>query len=508
MKVMEQKCKGCGHCVSVCPKGSITIKKRKAIIWESCCDCGACSRVCNEQALYPDNFPDYSYIECECCPVQCKIKEGFTGACQRYRNTGSVLERTMPLLGFDDVRSLVGDDWQAEIRNPIITGIGSGTTYPDCKPAPHIVQSKIDGVDVVTVVTEAPLSYSGIKLKVDTDLKLGSEGAGIYYKKKRVGHLTTEEYGAKIMSLGGVNLMTGPDGMLIAKLIADLANRASAGLRIEKGSEITVQVGSPPIINGQTDGMMRVGAGSAAVGLFAHIFREVADETIIIDSHLTGLLSEHPAGKYTGVKPSGVKLKFRMSTPGRYFGDHGDGWGGSSIRMPQDIISSIDMNAAKPGLTILITETTGRKAAMFQLGKDGQLVETELTESAAAAIRMLSEGCEDSRVSGIYCGGSGGSARAGVTKHPVRLTRAVHKNRVRLTVGGAPAFVLPGGGINFMVDVEKVIQGAFSWIPTPATICPIEYTMTLQDYIEMGGHMEAIKPLIDKDEFWNRGKKK
>ena len=498
MKVLVEKCKGCGHCVSVCPHGSITIKKRKATIWDSCCDCGACFRVCSESALCPEENPAYSFVTCESCPVRCKIKEGFLGACQRYRNVSAKLERVTPLKTFDDVESIVGPDWAPAIRRPLITAIGAGTTYPDCKPAPNIVQSRVEGVDVVTVVTEAPLSYSGLKLKIDTDLSIGAEGAGIFFKKKRVGHLTTEEYGSKILSLGGVNLLTGSNGMTIAKLITDLANRQSAKLRIEKGSEITAQIGSAPIINGQVDGVMRVGCGSATLGLFAHIFKDVADETIILDSHLTGLFSEHAAGQYVGAKPSGVSLKFRKSTPGRYFGDHGDGWGGTSIRRPQDIISAIDMKIARPGLKILITETTGRKASMFEVGDNGQLVETGMTQSALDAIRELSDSCEESRVSGIYCGGSGGSARAGVTRYPIKLTRAVHRKEVRLTIGGAPAFVLPGGGINFMVDVEKIMHGAFTWVPTPATVCPIEYTMTLKNYLEMGGHEEAIKPFLRK----------
>jgi hypothetical protein len=70
--------------------------------------------------------------------------------------------------------------------------------------------------------------------------------------------------------------------------------------------------------------------------------------------------------------------------------------------------------------------------------------------------------------------------------------------KARLTIGGAPAFILPGGGINFMVDVEKVMVGAFTWVPTPATVCPIEYTMKLEDYRAMGGHEEAIKPFHPK----------
>jgi len=91
-------------------------------------------------------------------------------------------------------------------------------------------------------------------------------------------------------------------------------------------------------------------------------------------------------------------------------------------------------------------------------------------------------------------GGAGGSARAGVVRHPIKLTQAIHSAKANLTIGGAQPFVLPGGGINFLVDVEKVKKGAFYWTPTPATICPVEYTMTLKDYEEMGGHVEAMKP--------------
>ena len=39
-----------------------------------------------------------------------------------------------------------------------VTAIGAGTTYPDYKPAPFIVSSEVDGVDMVTVVTEAASS--------------------------------------------------------------------------------------------------------------------------------------------------------------------------------------------------------------------------------------------------------------------------------------------------------------------------------------------------------------
>jgi len=495
MQVIIEKCKGCGTCVLDCPQGAIRVVKRKAVIGEACSECGACLKVCPEEALISEDAPVPGAVTCEACPIQCRIKEGYTGACQRFMNRGGVLERTISLKTYEEVKHLVGPDWHPAIRQPLITGIGAGTTYPDCKPAPHIVQSKVKGIDVVTVVTEAPLSYSGIKVKIDTDMTIGKEGAPVFFRRKQVGHLTTEEYGSKILSLGGANLLTGGgNGLAVARLISDIANRKRVKLRVDDGTRLEIQVGQRPIIDGKPDDVMRVGCGSATLGLFAHLFKEVADEVIVLDSHLTGLMSEHAAGLYVGARPSGVKLRFKQSTPGRYFGDHGKGWGGTSITNASDIIESVDMKVARAGMTILITETTGRRAVMLQVGKRGQLKELPISEEAAKAVVELADTCQESRVSAIYCGGSGGSARAGVTRYPIKLTRAVHAMKARLTVGGAPTFVLPGGGINFMVDVEKVMPGAFTWVPTPATVCPIEYTMTLDDYLEIGGHQEAIKP--------------
>jgi len=451
-------------------------------------------KVCPEQAVLPDESWSEGAVTCEACPVRCRIKADFVGACQRFVNRSGKLERTVPLLSFEDVKQIVGPDWQPYIRQPIITAVGAGTTYPDCKPAPNIVQRTVSGVDVVTVVTEAPLSYSGIKLKIDTDLCLGEEGAPVYHSRKKVGHLTTEEYGSKIVSVGGVNLMTGLDGLTVAKLVSDLANRHRVRLRIDHGSTLDIQVGEQPVIDGHRDDVMRVGCGSATLGLFAPLFKQAADEVIVIDCHLTGLLSEHAAGIYVGAKPTGIHLIFPQSTPGRYFGDHGSGWGGTSVTQPLQVIRDIDMKAAWQGMTILVTETTGLQFVVCKLQSDGSLVEVPPSSEVIRVISELRGSCEQARVSAVYCGGSGGSARAGVTRYPIRLTKAVHAMKARLTVGGAPTFVLPGGGINFMVDVEKVMAGSFCWVPTPATVCPLEYTMTVDDFREIGGHEEAMKP--------------
>jgi hypothetical protein len=256
-----------------------------------------------------------------------------------------------------------------------------------------------------------------------------------------------------MLSIGGVNLLTGKDGFAVARAITDIANQKPVRLKIEGGSRLEVQVGQTPIINGQRPENMRVGCGSATLGLFAPLLLQSADEVIILDSHVTSLMSEHAAGRFVGARPSGITLKFEQSTPGRYFGDHGVGWGGTSITNPLDVIADIDRKVARVGMRILVTETTGQRGVMFELALDGSLVEIPISENARKALKTISSTCEPSLVSAIFMGGTGGSARAGVTLYPVKLTQAVHAAKANLTVGGAPVFVLPGGGINFFVDV-------------------------------------------------------
>ena len=99
--------------------------------------------------------------------------------------------------------------------------------------------------------------------------------------------------------------------------------------------------------------------------------------------------------------------------------------------------------------------------------------------------------------SGLARRGAGGSARAGITKRPLKLNEAIRERKAKLTVGGAPVFIMPGGGITFVVDVEQVRSPFFYWVPTPAVVTPIEYTMALEDYIAIGGHAHAIRPLED-----------
>jgi hypothetical protein len=63
----------------------------------------------------------------------------------------------------------------------------------------------------------------------------------------------------------------------------------------------------------------------------------------------------------------------------------------------------------------------------------------------------------------------------------------------RVTCGGAPTYVWPGGGITLMVDVTTMPESCFGYVPTPAIVAPIEFTLRLDDYGAIGGHVNAVR---------------
>ncbi|MBP6899633.1 MAG: 6-hydroxynicotinate reductase [Burkholderiaceae bacterium] len=458
-------------------------------------------------------------IECNACPVLCQISEGKVGACDRYANQGGRLIRVDPVLIVDrrlaagelgelvpfvpaptDVAAVDAVAAVADEAALFVTAVGASTTYPDYKPAPFIVGSQLDGVDMVTVVTEGIFSYCSLKLKIDTDRWLGPEQANVRCQGEVVGHVSTAEYGSQMLSLGGVHHLTGgskKEGRVTVDMMQRLGNKQAVELTIDGGAQVLVQAGRAPVVNGVPEQRMRVGCGSATVGIFAQQFQGLADEVVVVDDHITGVLTEHQAGRCLHMRPSGLKIRGRKSTPGRWFqvANPGTGWGGTDIADPLSILDPWDADEAWPGQRLLMVSTTGEHSAWYVL--DGQLKPqpAEMPEAVRAIVERIGENCEPSLCTVLFLAGAGGSLRAGVTDNPVRLTQAIKRSLVNVSCGGAPAYVWPGGGITVMVDVMRMPDNAFGTVPTPAIVAPIEFSMRRDDYQALGGHMAYIRTL-------------
>ena len=453
-------------------------------------------------------------ITCDACPVLCRIRPGKPGACDRYANVEGVLTRMDPLVitqkAVDDQGKVVpfvkgAEDWDGTIVSQaptFVTGIGATTTYPDYKPAPFIVASEHDGVDMVTVVSEGVFSYCGVKVKIDTDRFIGPEPAPVRVDGEQIGHVTTAEYGSQMLALGGVRHLTGgtkKEGTVTCQALLALCNKEPVEMTVDAGSTLTVQAGKPPVIDGEREERMRVGCGSATIGIFAPQWHGHADEVIVVDDHITGVLTEHQSGKFLDMPPAGIRVRGRRSTPGRYFqvAEPGSGWGGTDVTDPLSIIQKIDAKTAWPGLKLLMVSTTGEDAAYFELDGDLKPVARDMPDPLQVVVDRIGENCEPALCSVLFMGGAGGSLRAGVTVNPVRLNRSVKNLLTRVTCGGAPVYIWSGGGITLMVDVMDMPDNSFGYVPTPALVAPIEFTLKKEEYLAIGGYGDEIVSLKD-----------
>jgi 6-hydroxynicotinate reductase len=438
-------------------------------------------------------------VRCDACPVLCRIRPGRPGACSRYANDGGRLVRTDPVVLLAETIAADGaivpfvDRQTLDPAHTFVTGVGAGTTYPDYKPAPFIVANTYHGLDTVTVVTEGIFSYCGAKVKIDTDRHLGPETATVRVNGEAIGHVTTAEYGSQMLSLGGVRHLTGgskKEGQVTCDALLRLCSGDRVTVTIDGGHTVDVQAGHAPVVDGHIEERMRVGCGSATIGMFAQQFVGLVDEVIVVDDHITGVLTEHQAGRCLEMPLAGIRVRGRKSTPGRYFkvAEPGTGWGGTDVTDPLTIIQSIDAKTAWPGLRLLMVSTTGEDALYCVLDEALRPMATLMPPEVAAIVHRIGENCEPSLCSVLFIAGAGGSLRAGVTRNPVLLTKSVTLGDVRITMGGAPVHLWPGGGITIMVDVTKMPAKSFGYVPTPAIVAPLEFTMPRDLYARIGGH--------------------
>ena len=215
---------------------------------------------------------------------------------------------------------------------------------------------------------------------------------------------------------------------MTCEVIMNLCNKEAVELIIDNGSKIIVQAGQSPIINDVKENKMRVGCGSATIGMFASQWIDLVDEVVVLDDHITGVVSEHQAGKVLNWKSTGISIKGRRSTPGRYFqvANPGTGWGGTDIDDPLTILGDWnEKKGARPGLSLLMVSTTGEEYSYYILDEELIPQKQPFPDKLFDTVKLIEENCEPALCTVLFVGGAGGSLRSGVTKNPVKLTKSI-----------------------------------------------------------------------------------
>jgi len=236
------------------------------------------------------------------------------------------------------------------------------------------------------------------------------------------------------------------------------------------------------------------------IGMFARQWYGKVDEVVVVDDHITGVLSEHQAGKLLGAGDTGIKMKGRRSTPGRYFhvAKPGTGWGGADISDPLEIVAGFDPSkVAWPAWTMLMVSTTGEQHAFYRLDESLEPVESAAAgESAAFRSERNPRDCEPACAQCCSWAVPAARWRAGAPRNsrapdplgapgvdPRQLRRApVSSGRGRHHLHGRCP-LLPDNG--------------FGYLPTPAIVAPIESPCGSTTMPALGGHIDHVRPLCD-----------
>ena len=457
-------------------------------------------------------------VRCDAFPILCRIKPGKLGASDRYANENGVLLRTDPLVltaraleSGAPVVPFAGEsqaDWDGSAftsDRTFVTGIGSGTTYPDYKPAPFIVAAEYEGVDTVTVVSEGIFSYCGVKVKIDTDRYLGPECATIRVEGEPVGHVTTAEYGSQMLSIGRgepAHWRHPPSRTDHLRDAARALQLRSGGAR-HRGRQHRGDAGRPRPGSERRGGAAH--AGRVRVGHRRHVRATVARARGRSDRgrrpHHRGAdrasgrrVPRHAAGRHPGARPQvhpGTLLpRWRIPAPAG---------GGTDITEPLTMIRSIDPSVAWPGMRVLLTTTTGEDSLYCILDEDRQTLRpAPIPDPVRVVVDRIGENCEPSLCSVLFMAGAGGSLRAGVTENPILLTDSIKSAATRVTMGGRAGLHLAGGAASPSSSTSPDCPSTRSgYVPTPAIVAPIEFTVPVADYEALGGHLNQAIPLSE-----------
>jgi 6-hydroxynicotinate reductase len=142
-----------------------------------------------------------------------------------------------------------------------------------------------------------------------------------------------------------------------------------------------------------------------------------------------------------------------------------------------------------------MVSTTGEHYAYFELDDDLKPQEKELPANLRESVARIKENCEPACVHGAVHGWRGRIAARGRHRKSgeadafgARCADARDlRRRARRTCGRAAA--------SRSWSTSPHAANAFGYVPTPALVAPIEFTLRLADYAALGGYMDHVRSL-------------
>src|SRR5438128_1700050 len=89
--------------------------------------------------------------------------------------------------------------------------------------------------------------------------------------------------GGRIVRMDPLTGGSKAQGRATCDALLNLCNRKPVELTIDGGATVIVEAGKAPVIDGKVEHRMRVGCGSATIGMFATQWRGLVDEVVVVD---------------------------------------------------------------------------------------------------------------------------------------------------------------------------------------------------------------------------------
>ena len=459
-------------------------------------------------------------IRCDACPVMCYIRRRHAPApatatptstasssasircAARAHHRGAAASSSLPR-----PRARLGRRARRAGRDASSPPSAPAPPIPTTSRRPSSSRSEVDGVDMVTVVTEGIFSYCGVKVKIDTDRHLGPERAAVRVEGEPIGHVTTgrvrlADAVARRRAPSDRRLQEGGPRHLrrAARRSATAAGRADHRRRRHRRS-------SRPASRRSSTAQPKSACASAAArppsacspsngtATSTRSWWSTTTSPACSPSTRPARSSACAGHRHQHERPPlDARPLFQGRRARHRLGRHRSHRPARPSSRPFDPKERLAGPAHADGLDHRRAARLFRARRALEAGRDG---------AAAARSRQSVERIERELRAGALapcCSWPAPAARCAPASPRTRCaSRARCKDALtRVTCGGAPVYVWPGGGITFMVDVTRDARR------TPSATCrrrrwsaPIEFTMRRADYAALGGHVDEIRPLDD-----------